>query len=274
MKRSIAGMLLLSLLGSYGIADEPVFSGPQPGEKTASFKMRAALGKQKGEMIDPVAAAKNGPQLLIFVHKLTRPSLAVTRTVAEYASNREGFLTAVVLLSNDVTETEKWVGRAARALPQKATVGIYIDGAEGPGAYGLNRNVTLTAIVADEGKAVANFALIQPSVQADAIKIGAAIAKAMGDETAPTAKDLKLPAAPNGDMIDMRSLLAPVINKQATDEQVAAAAQAVEKAFEKDARVKKKVEEIANRIISAGKLANYGTPAAQTYLKKWAGKTE
>jgi hypothetical protein len=38
----------------------------------------------------------------------------------------------------------------------------------------------------------------------------------------------------------------------------------------KDPAAKADVGAIANRIIDAGKLADYGTPTAQEYLKKWA----
>ena len=43
-------------------------------------------------------------------------------------------------------------------------VGISVDGEEGPGSYGLNRNVELTFVLAKENKVVANFAFVQSSV--------------------------------------------------------------------------------------------------------------
>ena len=38
-------------------ADDPVFSGPQPGERLAPFKVLTVLGENSGREIDPVAAA-------------------------------------------------------------------------------------------------------------------------------------------------------------------------------------------------------------------------
>ena len=60
----------------------------------------------------------------------------------------------------------------------------YTEGKEGPGSYGLNRNVTLTILVGKEGKVTANFALVQPSTQADLPKILEEVAKVAGGPVA------------------------------------------------------------------------------------------
>ncbi|MAG94542.1 MAG: hypothetical protein CMJ48_12445, partial [Planctomycetaceae bacterium] len=58
-------------------------------------------------------------------------------------------------------------------------VGISVDGAEGPGSYGLNRNVNLTVLVAHENRVAANFALVQPS-ETDVPKILAEVVDLVG----------------------------------------------------------------------------------------------
>ena len=50
--------------------------------------------------------------------------------------------------------------------------------------------MTLTVLVGTKGKVTANFPLVQPSLQADATKIGHAIVQALGGETAPTLKEM------------------------------------------------------------------------------------
>lgn len=273
MKSLLPTLLLIGLATSLFAADEPVFSGPQVGEKVGPFEIQLLIGEKKGEKADPVAAAKDAPTLLVFIHKVTRPSIALVRTITDYAATRkkDGLHTATVMLTGDVTETENFVKRASHALPKKNPLGVYTKGAEGPGAYGLNRNVTLTVVVANEGKATANFALIQPSVQADAMKIATAISKTLGDKKPPTMKDLNLGRQqPDATMVNLRPLIVPLIQKDATPKQVEEAAQAIEAAFKKNPAMKTKVNEIANRIINAGKLENYGTPEAQAWLKKWA----
>lgn len=274
MKQLFSIVLLVGLGTSLLAEDEPIFSGPQAGEKVTSFDMQHLIGEAAGEKFDPVANAKDGPLVLIFVHKITRPSVAVVRTVTDYAAARkkDGLSAATILLTDDVTETENFVKRASHALPKKNPVGVYTRGAAGPGAYGLNRNVTLTVVVAKEGKATANFALIQPSVQADAVKIAGAISKTLGDEKPPTMKDLAIQRQPADAamMANLRPLLVPLIQKDATPKQVETAAKNLQEAFEKNPALKVKVREIANRIITAGKLENYGTAEAQEWLKKWA----
>lgn len=256
-------------------ADEPPFSGPQPGEKLAAVPCQGVFDDAAGKEIDPVKDADGKPLTLIFVHEFNRPSAAVLRVVMTYATKRaaDGMQSAVVFLSADPTETEATLKRARHAMPKEVPALISRDGIEGPGAYGLNRQVTLTVLVAKEGKVTANFALVQPSVQADAPKILAAMVEVLGGGEVPKLADLGVnepPAVADGPHPRMRELLAPVIRKTATEEEVDKAAAAVEKLAATDAAFKQNVGRAAKTISDAGKLENYGTPAAQAYLKKWA----
>ena len=158
------------------------FSGPQKGEAITSFNVRGVLGERAGEEYDLVKQAKGQPLVLMFVHEVNRPSVGLARVVMTYAASlkEKGLHSGLIFLSADATETEEWTKRASGALPQGVPIGISTDGIEGPGAYGLNRKVTVTVLVAKEDKATSNFALIQPSVAADGPKIIEAIAAAAG----------------------------------------------------------------------------------------------
>ena len=256
---------------------EHVFSGPQVGERLVKFKARGVLGELAGEELDLVTKADGKPIVLIFVHELTRPSGAVTRTVMDYAikNSKSGLTSGVIFLSDDATATEERIKRASHALP-KVPVGISVDGGEGPGAYGLNRKMTLTVLVGNENKVTANFAIVQPSLQADAPKIGRAIALTLGKDEAPTLEQMGAGRQYAGSNPRMKQdenlapLLRAVIQKTATEQQVEKAAAAVAAYIAKNEEARKQVAEIANQIIKAGKLGNYGTPKAQEYLTKWA----
>jgi hypothetical protein len=268
------------LTGFTFAADEEVFSGPQVGEPLTPFLARGVLGENANKEFDLVKQADGKPIVIFFVHDVTRPSIGLTRGIMSYASKRakDGLTSGVVFLSGDVTETESWMKRAPHALPKNVPAGISDDGREGPGAYGLNRNVTLTVVVGNENKVTANFALVQPSAQADGPKIAKAIVDVLGGGPVPSLAQLELvrrrPDAKNarGRMQDpkMESLLRAVIQKTATDEQVKVAAAAVEAYAKKNEAARKRIGEIATNIINAGKLENYGTPAAQQVLTKWA----
>jgi len=164
--------------------EEPgeIFSGPQKGESLGKLTIRGVLGDLQGKDIEPIAQAGGKPLLLIFVHEVNRPSVGVTRILGDYAAKRsnDGLHCSVVFLSDDATETEAWMKRASGALPKDVTLGISQDGKEGPGEYGLNRKVTMTILIAKEGKVTANFALVQPSIQADAPKVLQAIVDVVG----------------------------------------------------------------------------------------------
>jgi hypothetical protein len=145
-----------------------------------------------------VKTAAGKPLVIFFVHEVTRPSVGLARLVLTYAGSRkaDGLQAGLVLLSADATASEAWAKRAAGALPRGVPVGISKDGAEGPGAYGLNRKVAVTVIVAKDNQVTANFALVQPSIAADGPKIAKAIAEVLGDSTAPTLEQLEKASAP------------------------------------------------------------------------------
>ena len=251
---------------------QQVFSGPQPGESMEAFDVQYAFGDAAGMTMQPLKEAGDKPTLLIFNHKLTRPAIGLTRVLTKFAEQHsESLYTNMIFLTDDVTATQQRLTAARRALPSKTHVTIAPQGIEGPGAYGLNRKVTLTIVFGDEQKVISNTALIEPSVQADALKIITHIAKALKVKV-PTLAELGVESrmAPAGE-IDARALLGPLINKAATVAEVNAAAKKIEAEFAKKPNVATHIGGIAQRIIDSGKLENYGTERAQFYLFKWAG---
>ena len=259
-------------------ADDAVFSGPQVGEAITPFKARHALGEEAGEDFDVVTQADGKPVFIIFVHEVTRPSVGLTRLLSTYANQRtkDDLNAAVVFLSADATETESWMKRAQHALPKSVPIGISVDGQEGPGAYGLNREVSLTMLVAKDNKVTANFALVQPSVQADGPQVLKAIVDVLGGGDVPTLAELggerymRRPENSRGPSPELTAMLRAVINKSATEEEVDSAATELENHFAKNPQDQAQVRTIANRIFDAGKLENYGTPKAQEYIRRWA----
>ncbi len=251
---------------------QQVFSGPQPGESMEAFDVQYAFGDAAGMTMQPLKEAGDKPTLLIFNHKLTRPAIGLTRVLTKFAEQHsESLYTNMIFLTDDVTATQQRLTAARRALPSKTHVTIAPQGIEGPGAYGLNRKVTLTIVFGDEQKVISNTALIEPSVQADALKIITHIAKALKVKV-PTLAELGVESrmAPAGE-IDARALLGPLLNKEATVAEVNAAAKKIEAEFAKKPNVATHIGGIAQRIIDSGKLENYGTERAQFYLFKWAG---
>ena len=273
MRSALLCCFVLGLSGFVRGADEPI-SGPQVGEKLPPFKVRGVLDPHAGKDLDFIEMAKEKPVVLIFVHDVNRQSIGMVRVLTGYTKARakDGLTTGVVWLSDDATEAENTVKKVQHALTGGVPVGVSPDGREGPGKYGLNRKVALTILVGNKNKVTANFALVQPSLQADLPKILDAVVKEVGGK-APKLEELegmpKVKDAPKQDP-NLRGLLAPVIKKDATAEEVEKAAKAVEEYLAKNAATKAEVGQICNRIIDAGKLTDYGTPKAHEYLKKWA----
>jgi hypothetical protein len=234
MARRLLATFLVCLLFDTSRADEePVFSGPQVGEKLTPFKLNGVFGDAAGTNIDLVEQTNGGPLVIVFVHERTRPAFGLTNTVLRFAASRasDGLNGAAVFLTTDATETQDWMKRVAGNFPTGATFGISPDGQEGPGAYGLNRNVGLTVLVGKQNKVTANFALVQPSVQADGPKIFKAIVDVLGGGEVP---DVALFSGQEGAGRMMRPdpmlerLFRQVVRKVASADEVQAALKALE----------------------------------------------
>lgn len=275
MLHVVSFAMVLGILVGNGRADDPVFSGPQVGEKLASFKMRGVFDKDAGQDIDVIKQANGQPTVLLFMHDSNRPSVAFTRIMMNYvgqqkAKNLHG---GIVWLAADASEAETALKRMKQALPTGVPIGISLDGKEGPGSYGLNRNVTLTVVVAKDNKVTANFALVQPSVQADLPKVLEQVAKVIGEKP-PKLEDLPgvremMVTQPNRDE-KLTGMLRQLIRKDADDEQVSKVAADIEKYIKDKEAARKEVARVAKTIVDGGKLGSYGTPKAQEQLRKWA----
>lgn len=184
-------LLSLTLLAasSLGAAD-PVFSGPQPGEKTTGFKVVAIGGEADGKERDPVNENSGAPTAFVFVHQVERSLIPLLRVIEQYGiERRERIKTEFVFLTPDRLAGEQRVRAANNSLKLKARVGLSPDGAEGPGNYGLNKDCLMTIVTAKDNKVVANFALVQPGI-ADAPTVLAALAKTCGDTNPPSVEAL------------------------------------------------------------------------------------
>ena len=271
----VATWLLLS--GSL-FAQEPIFSGPQPGEKLSSFEVRGVLADQAGKTLNFVKDADGKPIVLIFVHEVSRPTIGFTRTLSAYTVTRlkDGLHTGVTWLDDDATTAENTVKRSQHALTASAPLGVSLDGREGPGSYGLNRNVALTILIGKDNKVTANFALVQPSLQADMPKVLDAIAQVIGgpvpklDDLPGMKESMARGNQPNAANDLLRPYLRPIIQRNATPEQVKTAVEKVEQFVAENMDAKRELIRIAKTIVGNGKVTDYGTKPAQEFLEKWS----
>src|SRR3954454_19452505 len=110
MRRLFAGLLSLGLLASAAVrGDEPVFSGPQAGEKLTPFTMTGVFDASAGKKIELVTTAGGEPILLGFFHEANRPSIAVSGALLNYAAGRakDGLVSGLVCLSVDSTAADQ-----------------------------------------------------------------------------------------------------------------------------------------------------------------------
>lgn len=186
----LAALLLTSLLPGSAPAADPVFSGPQPSEKTTPFKVLDLGAEKEGTERDPISDNAGAPTALVFLHGIERSLVPLLRVIDEYGADRKDRLrTEIVFLSADRLAGEQRSRAASKSLRLQSRLGLSLDGAEGPGNYGLNKDCLMTVLIASSNRVTANFALVQPGI-ADAPKILAALAQAAGDTHPPSAAEL------------------------------------------------------------------------------------
>lgn len=185
---STACLLLVSMFRLS--AADAVFSGPQPGEATTAFKSVDIIGAEAGQERDVITLNNGAPTALVFVHGIERSMLPLMRAVDDYGDKFKDRLKTefVFLAAERVGGMEKYAP-ALNSIKLKGRPTLSVDGAEGPGNYGLNKECLMTIVAAKDNKSQASFALVQPGI-ADAERVIGAIAKMIGDEKPPTAAEI------------------------------------------------------------------------------------
>jgi hypothetical protein len=178
------------------IAGDKLFSGPQPGEPLPAFKVLAVNGPDAGREVDFISRYGDAPILLIFAHYIDRNVYGVLWPCDRYAAERAaaGLKTLYVYLAPEKVAGERRMAQVVKSLTLEVPAAVSLDGDEGPGVYGLNKQAAVTAIVAKDRKVVANIALVQ-SGRVEAPKIIAEAAKLVGGHV-PTLEELERGPAP------------------------------------------------------------------------------
>jgi hypothetical protein len=185
------GLPFVLVLSSVAFAQPAVYSGPQPGETIRPFRAFVATGPGAGSEVQALADAMEGAVAIVFVHNVERSLVPLLQVVDRYAHTRkERMKTAIVFLSEDRIAMEGRVPQMAQSIRLSNPAYLSLDGAEGPGSYGLNKDCLITIVAARDGKVTANFALVQPGI-ADAERVIAALAETSGDPAPPSVAQLQ-----------------------------------------------------------------------------------
>ena len=160
-----------------------LFSGPQPGEKLPPLMAKGINGAVKDKTYDVIAKA-DGQLLVLFLQDESglglRGLIGISRLLAQTAEQSKQKMHISAVFLGDTPDTlENQAGRLVTHIPNGVSLNISQDGREGPGSYGLNRNVAQTVIIAKDGKVLYNFAFAQPMLQPDPYVLGA-VGEAIG----------------------------------------------------------------------------------------------
>ena len=169
------------------VQEKVIFSGPQPGEKLPPLNAMAINGEAKDKTIDFITKA-DGQPLVLFLQDETplglRGLVGITRLLAQISDrSNQQFNIHVVFLGDSPDTLAKQASRIIPHVPSNVLLGISPDGREGPGNYGLNRNVAQTILIVKDGKVLHNFALTQPMLSPDPYVLGA-VGELIGEKPA------------------------------------------------------------------------------------------
>ncbi len=157
--------------------EETIYSGPQPKEKLPSLKAIAINGDAKGKTIDFNENTNKKPLVLILQDEKPlglRGLVGFTRLIAQISNkSKQQIRLHVVFLGDSPDALAQQANKIVPHVPKNVLLGISPDGREGPGNYGLNRNVAQTILTVKGGKVLHNFALAQPMLTPDPYVLGA-----------------------------------------------------------------------------------------------------
>jgi hypothetical protein len=165
------------------------------------LRVVGVYGEFAGREVDLVEQAGGKTFLFAIVHHPTRLAADLTRALLHYGETRreDALFPAMILLAADRTEGERHMKEAVAFWNCGLPAGVSVDGVEGPGRYGLNRNVMMTVLVGQQGIVTHNFPLVQPSVT-DARVILTAVTALIGGE---------VPSTPELDLMKLHSRVLP-----------------------------------------------------------------
>ncbi|MDE0465413.1 MAG: hypothetical protein OYL97_00040 [Candidatus Poribacteria bacterium] len=176
--------------------ENKIFSGPQPGERLPALMVTGIDGELEGQTYD-ITAEMDGKPFVLFLQDTNGVGVKGLVNVFELLlqidafqkrhskatgaeKSNEGLQIGVVFLADNLDTLPEWARDMLRKeVPNEVLTGLSPDGREGPGSYGLNRNVAQTVLIAKDGKVLHNFAFTQPMLYPDPHFLGA-IADAVG----------------------------------------------------------------------------------------------
>lgn len=144
---------------------EPIFSGPQPGERVLPFQVLQVTGEQAAREFDPTADAGTSPQLYFFfpadVNRVIARALVNVGAIAG-AGSKAGLRSYFIGLSDDLLAADQRLRDVWTSLRPPVAALLSKDGIEGPGSWGLNKKCYSTFVVVRGGRVLYNRAALSP----------------------------------------------------------------------------------------------------------------
>lgn len=192
-------------------------SGPEAGTALGKAMVYAPAGPQRGKEFDAAAAMQQGPGALLFIHALNRETGPIINALDELAfwHGFGGLHAYSIMLGGDRSALENQARRSSGAMNMRNPMVVSLDGAEGPGAYAIARNASLTLVLSKDGKVVKSIALSDTG-RKDVDMLRRELQELCGRPAPRSAKDLKALLAGDADKLGeaLGKLMAELQRKQ------------------------------------------------------------
>ncbi len=166
----------------------PTFSGPQVGETLPPFPFTGYGNKHTDQELEVLALAEGKP-LLLFIQSealqgmkgFERFEPSIIKPIQEKSDVDLRVITVFITDDRDQFEKNMYMILWNEDYQEVTQLGVSPDGRDGPGSYGLNRNVFQTILMVKDGKVLYNFPIPQPVNTPDPYVLGA-LADLIGED--------------------------------------------------------------------------------------------
>jgi len=139
-------------------------SGPSVGDKVPELKVATITGPAEGKELDQAAERAEKPTVYLFIaaDKFDRPMARFIKTLDGKTGEigQQAHIVAVWLTA-DAAASKEYLPKAQQSLRlENTSLTVYPGDKAGPGAWGVNPDAHLTAVVAAGSKVAARFGYI------------------------------------------------------------------------------------------------------------------
>jgi hypothetical protein len=152
--------VLIAVVGSAGVAGEPVASGLRPGQRPGPYSSLVSVGPERGQSHCFICATADRPAVIVFARTLNEPLGKLVRGLDKaLTDHKEAELRAwVTFLSDDQTALDPKVVEWSKKHSLRSVPLSVFEDVVGPPSYLIGGDADVTVLLSVKQKVVRNYA--------------------------------------------------------------------------------------------------------------------